>query len=98
MNVCITVFYVIHSSASGPVSNLLGMPTLTTVVLTWSPPQQHNGIIISYTVTYRVNESAPVTRNTGDPDTTFTITSLFPQTTYLISQSEPPLVQVLDQE
>ena len=82
MYVCITVFYVIHSSASGPVSNLLGMPTLTTVVLTWSPPQQHNGIIISYTVTYRINGSAPVTINTDNPDTTtFTIPSLFPKTT-----------------
>ena len=69
-----------HSSAPGPVSNLMGTPTLTTVILTWNPPQQRNGIITNYTVTYRVNGSAPVTRNTDNPDTTFTITSLFPQT------------------
>ena len=35
-----------------------------------------------YTVTYRVNGSVPVTRDINDPDTTtFTIPSLFPQTT-----------------
>ena len=59
----------------------MGTPTLTTVVLTWSPPQQRNGIIAQYTVTFRVNGSAPVTRDINDPGaTTFTITSLFPQT------------------
>ena len=79
MYVCITVF---HSSAPGPVSNLVGTSTLTKVVLTWSPPQQRNGIITKYTVTYRINGSAPVTRDINDPDTTtFTIPSLFPQTT-----------------
>ena len=71
-----------YASAPGPVSNLEGIPTLTTVVLTWSPPQQRDRIISSYTVTYRVNGSDPVTKNTDDPDTTtFTIPSLFPQTT-----------------
>ena len=51
-------------------------------MLTWSPPLQPNGIITQYTVTYRVNGSDPVTRDTNDPDTTtFTIPSLFPQTT-----------------
>ena len=59
----------------------MGIPTLATIVLSWSPPQQSNGIILNYTVTYRVNGSTPVTRITGDPDTTFTIPSLFPQTT-----------------
>ena len=59
----------------------MGTSTLTTVVLTWSPPQQRNGIITQYMVTYRVNGSAPVTRGINDPDTiTFTIPSLFPQT------------------
>ena len=85
MYVCMYVslcFYTIYSSAPGPVSNLMGRPTLTTVMLTWSPPLQRNGIISSYTVTYRVNGSDPVTRNTDDPHTTtFTISSLFPQTT-----------------
>ena len=35
LHVCITV---LHSSAPGPVSNLMSTSTLTTVVLTWSPP------------------------------------------------------------
>ena len=79
MYVCSLCFYIIHYSAPGPVSNLMGIPTLTTVVFTWSPPQQPNGIITQYTVTFSVNGSAPITRN---PDTTtFTIQSLFPQTT-----------------
>ena len=47
MYVCITVF---HSSAPGPIFNLMATPTLTTVVLTWSPPQQSNGIVTQYTV------------------------------------------------
>ena len=75
-------FYIIHSSAPGPVSSLSGTSTLAKVVLTWSLPQQPNGIITNYTVTYRVNGSDPVTRDINDPDTTtFTISSLFPQTT-----------------
>ena len=55
--------------------------TLTTVVLTWNPPQQSNGIFRPYAVTYRVNGSGPVTGSTDDPDTTFIISSLFSQTT-----------------
>ena len=72
----------IYPSAPGPVLSLMGTPTLSTVILTWSPPQQRNGIIAHYTVTYRVNRHAPVTRDINNPDTTtFTISSLFPQTT-----------------
>ena len=50
-------------------------------MLTWSPPQPPNGIITQYTVTYRVNGSDPITRNTDDPVIMYTIPSLFPQTT-----------------
>ena len=50
-------------------------------MLTWSPPQPPNGIITQYTVTYRVNGSDPITRNTDDPVAMYTISSLFPQTT-----------------
>ena len=79
MYVYITVF---HSSAPGPVLSLMGTSTLTTVVLTWSRPEILNGIITQYRVTYRVNGSAPITRDINDPDTTtFTVPSLFPQTT-----------------
>ena len=82
MYVCSLCFYIIHSSAPGPVFRPRGTSTLAMVVLTWDSPRQPNGIITQYMVTYRVNGSTPVTRNINDPDTTtFNITSLFPQTT-----------------
>ena len=72
----------VYPLAPGPVFSLMGTLTLSTVVLTWDSPQQQNGITTLYTVIYRVNGSAPVTRDINDPDTTtFTIPSLFPQTT-----------------
>ena len=64
----------------GPVSNLAGTPKFTSILLTWSPPQEPNGIIISYEVTYTVNGNNTVRVNTSDSSTTFTIPSLTPQT------------------
>ena len=61
-------------------SNLSGTPKFTSIVLTWSPPQEHNGVIISYEVTYTVNGNNTVRVNTSDLSTTFTIPSLTPQT------------------
>ena len=58
-------------------SNLTGTPKFTSIVLTWSPPQEPNGVIISYEVTYTVNI---FTVNTSDLSTTITIPSLTPQT------------------
>ena len=66
--------------APGPVSNLAGTPKFTSIVLTWSPPQEPNGVIISYEVTYTVNGNNTVRVNTSDLSTTFTIPSLTPQT------------------
>ena len=66
--------------APGPVSNLAGTPKFTSIVLTWSPPQEPNGVIISYEVTYTVNDSNAIRVNTSDLSTTFTIPSLTPQT------------------
>ena len=63
----------------GPVSNLAGTPKFTSIVLTWSPPQEPNGVIISYEVTYTVNGNNTF-RNTSDLSITFTIPSLTPQT------------------
>ena len=73
--------YSIHPSAPGPVSNLIINVTLTSVNLFWSPPEQHNGILTHYEVTYRLNDSNEVTtvRNEG-LNTTFTIQSLTPKT------------------
>ena len=46
----------------------------------WSAPQEPNGVIISYEVTYRVSDGNLVTTNTTDLSTTFTISSLTPGT------------------
>ena len=61
-------------------SNLTGTPKFTSIVLTWSPPHELNGIIISYEVTYTVNGNNAVRVNSSDLSTTFTIPSLTPQT------------------
>ena len=62
----------------GVVSDLTGQPKFTSIVLTWSAPQEPNGVIISYEVTYRVSDGNLVTTNTTD--LTFTIPSLTPGT------------------
>ena len=61
-------------------SNLAGTPKFTSIVLTWSPPQEPNGVIISYEVTYTVNGNNTVRVNTSDLSTTFTISSSTPRT------------------
>ena len=66
--------------APGSVSNFAGTPKFTSIVLTWSPPQEPNGVIISYEVTYTVNGNNDFRVNTSDLSTTFTIPSLTPQT------------------
>ena len=62
----------------GIVSDLTGQPKFTSIVLTWSAPQEPNGVIISYEVTYRVSDGNLVTTNTTD--LRFTIPSLTPST------------------
>ena len=62
----------------GVVSDLTGLPKFTSIVLTWSAPQEPNGVIISYEVTYRVSDGNLVTTNTID--LRFTIPSLTPGT------------------
>ena len=74
------VIIIVINLAPGAVSNLTGQPKFTSIVLTWSAPQEPNGVIISYEVTYRVNNGNPVTTNTTDLSTTFTISSLTPGT------------------
>ena len=61
-------------------SNLSSTPKFTSIVFTWSPPQEPNGVIISYEVIYTVNGNNTVRVNTSDLSTTFTIPSLIPQT------------------
>ena len=62
------------------VSNFRIRPLLFSVVLTWNPPQDPNGDILNYEVTYIVNNSAPVTKNTTNLRTMLQIGSLTPST------------------
>ena len=59
-------------------SDLTGQPKFSSIVLTWSAPQEPNGVIISYEVTYRVSDGNFVITNTTD--LRFTIPSLTPGT------------------
>ena len=68
----------LHIAPAGAVSNFTAIPGLFSVMLTWSPPQEPNGVIISYEVTYTVNDGNPV--RTFTTDLTFTISSLTPGT------------------
>ena len=61
-------------------SDLIALPKFTSIDLTWSAPQEPNGVIISYEVTFSVTGSNLVTTNTTDLSTTFSISSLTPQT------------------
>ena len=45
----------------------------TSVVLTWAPPQEPNGVIIAYDVSYMVNGSNPIHINTLGTTTTITL-------------------------
>ena len=74
----ITFFSLNPHAVPGVVSDLTGQPKFTSIVLTWSVPQEPNGVIISYEVTYRVSDGNHVTTNTTD--LTFTIPSLTPGT------------------
>ena len=64
----------------GSVLNLTSRLALSYLVLKWRAPQQPNGVIISYQVTYWINGTIPVTRNTTNLDTMFVITSQAPPT------------------
>ncbi len=57
----------------GAVSNLAAESRFTSIVLTWSPPHEPNGVIIAYEVTYRVNDTNSATINTTDISTTHTL-------------------------
>ena len=62
-------------------SDLTVLPKFTSIDLTWSTPQEPNGVIISYEVTFSVTGSNLVITNTTNLRTTFSISSLTPQTT-----------------
>ncbi len=45
--------------------NLANSTKLTSIVLTWDPPDEPNGILIRYEVTYRISDGNIQTLNTG---------------------------------
>ena len=61
--------------APGPVSALTAGPEFVSVLISWGAPQEPNGLIIAYEVTYRV-DSGVVRTNTTDVGTTSLETSL----------------------
>lgn len=54
-------------------SNLRSTLNSGSLTLTWSAPEEPNGVILSYEVTYRVGTGNRVTVNTTDLSTAFTI-------------------------
>ena len=70
--------YFLQSIVPGAVSDLTGQPTPTSILLTWSAPQEPNGVLLSYEATYRVSGGDLVTTNTTH--LMFTISSLTPGT------------------
>ena len=62
----------------GVVSNLVAIPALNFVYLTWCPPKQSNGLITSYQLTYTPNNETLHAVNTTDNQ--FIISSLSPGT------------------
>ena len=61
----------------------------TSIDITWDRPQEPNGIILSYEITYRVNDSTSIIMSTTNPNdtVTFTIPSLTPGTRVSVSVS-----------
>ncbi len=72
--------YNLLSLAPGVVSFFLITPSITTIVLSWSPPEEPNGAILGYEVTYRVTEKSIITYICESSATSFTISSLAPGT------------------
>ena len=62
-------------------SDLTAGPVLVCVLISWSAPQEPNGRIIAYEVTYRVSSDDLVRANTTDLGTSLEIPSLAPLTT-----------------
>ena len=61
-------------------SELTASPEVTSIVITWSVPQEPNGIIIAYEVTYSIDGGAITVINSTNGASTLTIPSLPPDT------------------
>ena len=66
--------------APGVVSNLVARAVFTSLYLTWCPPEEPNGVIISYKVIYSISNNTLNTINTTALQSVFTIPSLMPGT------------------
>ncbi len=67
-------FYAPINSVPGVVSNFTAENQVTSVTFDWGLPEEPNGIIIAYELSYRVNSSTPFTNNITDVRTiAFTI-------------------------
>ena len=62
-----------NSIVPGAVSNFMAEPIFTSVLLSWTPPQEPNGVITAYEVTYSVNSSKHTVMNTTNVSTTLTL-------------------------
>ncbi len=72
----VSMFLDLHvTTAPGPVLNLASSTKFFSIMLTWDPPDEPNGVIIRYEVTYRISDINIQTVNTG-LNTAFIITSL----------------------
>ena len=70
----------------GVVSNLMAKAKFTSIVITWSPPQEPNGVIIAYEVSYRSNNQGLTITKTTSLSTIF-VTPELPSTTNVSSIS-----------
>ena len=61
----------VHYLVPGAVLDLVGEVRFTSIVLTWSPPQEPNGIIITYEVTYNLNHENTNKINITDASNTY---------------------------
>ena len=75
LNLVIPIFISLLT-VPGPVSDFTARPEADSVVLTWNVPQEPNGIIIAYEVTYINDDGAITVVNSTNGASTLTIPSL----------------------
>lgn len=79
---CIFIFS-LYTEPAGPPFNISHINvTMTSFTLRWSPPQQSNGVILFYTVTYCCKEERTVSLNTTN--TIITLSNLQPNSQYTV--------------
>ena len=83
MNVCF-FFTISIPTVPGPIHSLTATPKVISIVLSWRPPLEPNGVIIAYEVQYS-SEGEKTNVTVIGQDNSFTITGLLPSTHYNIS-------------